>query len=338
MEYIHAHTKSLRKTSAIIREICGTSQTEGSNLMPNVPTSPFLTGCKPRLKQLLDLLHQQCTYASILGSDVSGKNYRVSDRVTSIRDTSWGERGFVVRVFNDGRYFEYAFNQLPEDEYGVKTLADKIIAAAKSSQNTDGFTYPTPVEDEITQTFIDQVQTLPTDLGPQQIIEHLTAINKKMHEHSDQLVEAIATLGYAQTSKIFLSAKKDLEQHYIWSEAALIAVARKGDVTRDSYKSLSGMKGFELLNEVADAVPEVISTVVTLLDAEPMPPGEYDVICSPDAVGIIAHEAFGHGVELDMFLKNRANAQEYMNKPVAAHAQNARRRNRYAPHVHVPLR
>ncbi|MCL2364390.1 MAG: TldD/PmbA family protein [Defluviitaleaceae bacterium] len=286
--------------------------------MQNVRSSPFLTAAKPRLKRLLALLHQQCTYASILGTDVSGKNFRVSDRVTSISDTYWGERGFVVRVFNDGWYFEYAFNELPADDNALPALADKIVAAAKTSQNTNGFTYPTPAEDEITQTFIDQVQTLPTDLGPQEIIERLTAINKQMHTHSDLLVDATVTLGYAQTSKIFLSAKKDLEQHYIWSESALIPVARKGDVTRDLYHVVSGMTGFEMLDDVATAVPELIATIVILLDAEPTPPGEYDVICSPNAVGLIAHEAFGHGVELDMFLKNRANAKEYMGKPVAA--------------------
>ena len=34
--------------------------------------------------------------------------------------------------------------------------------------------------------------------------------------------------------------------------------------------------------------------------------------------GVIAHEAFGHGVEADMFLKKRAMAVEYMNKAVAS--------------------
>jgi len=74
----------------------------------------------------------------------------------------------------------------------------------------------------------------------------------------------------------------------------------------------------EILDEIDQNLEAVVQNCCKLLDAKPMPPGEYDVICSPDAVGIIAHEAFGHGVELDMFLKNRANASEYMGKPVAS--------------------
>ena len=37
-----------------------------------------------------------------------------------------------------------------------------------------------------------------------------------------------------------------------------------------------------------------------------MPPGTYDVVTDPETSGVIAHEAFGHGMETDMFLKERA--------------------------------
>jgi len=42
------------------------------------------------------------------------------------------------------------------------------------------------------------------------------------------------------------------------------------------------------------------------------------VISSPQVSGILAHEAFGHGVEADMYVKERAKAAHYMNRPVAS--------------------
>ena len=39
---------------------------------------------------------------------------------------------------------------------------------------------------------------------------------------------------------------------------------------------------------------------------------------APDVTGVIAHEAFGHGVEMDMFVKDRALAKEYIGRPVAS--------------------
>ena len=45
-------------------------------------------------------------------------------------------------------------------------------------------------------------------------------------------------------------------------------------------------------------------------------PGEYDCICTPEATGMIVHEAFGHGVEMDMFVKKRALAEQFVGKQV----------------------
>ena len=55
-------------------------------------------------------------------------------------------------------------------------------------------------------------------------------------------------------------------------------------------------------------------TAIRLLDAAKVDPGYYDCICSPELAGLIAHEAFGHGVEADMFLKGRARAEQYLGR------------------------
>ena len=52
--------------------------------------------------------------------------------------------------------------------------------------------------------------------------------------------------------------------------------------------------------------------LLNLATSEPITPGEYDCICAPDVTGMIVHEAFGHGVEMDMFVKKRALAEKYM--------------------------
>jgi len=287
------------------------------------PASTFLKSKKPWLNQLVTKLNQHFTYASALGTDVAGKQYYVSDKVTSIADSPWAERGFVVRVYNQGRYFEHAFNQLPEDDTAIDALVTQITKAA-NAQIAPAFLYPEPQEEAITQVYHGEVSELPGTMGPDKIISRLTGITKKLHDTSPLLAEAMASVSYAQVSKIFISAKKDLEQHYIWSEAYLIPIARRDDTTRELYESFAGLKGLEILHELDSGAEKVVKNTCKLLDAKPMPPGEYDVICSPDAVGLIAHEAFGHGVELDMFLKNRANASQYIGMPVAAPMANMR--------------
>ena len=50
----------------------------------------------------------------------------------------------------------------------------------------------------------------------------------------------------------------------------------------------------------------------------PMPAGEFDVVFAPPVTGLLAHESFGHGVEMDQFVKDRAKAREFLGKPVAS--------------------
>jgi TldD protein len=104
----------------------------------------------------------------------------------------------------------------------------------------------------------------------------------------------------------------------MWGNGANICIASKEDKTKYSYKSFSGIKGGELLDEMVDTVGHIVDTTIELLDSEPIIPGEYEVICDPDVTGLIAHEAFGHGVEMDMFVKDRAKSKEYLGDYVAS--------------------
>lgn len=66
------------------------------------------------------------------------------------------------------------------------------------------------------------------------------------------------------------------------------------------------------------AVDNSVKVALELLNAEPLVPGEYECICTPETTGMIVHEAFGHGVEMDMFVKDRALAKQYMGEYVAS--------------------
>jgi TldD protein len=65
-------------------------------------------------------------------------------------------------------------------------------------------------------------------------------------------------------------------------------------------------------------IPVIAGCTVELLDAEKITPGKYECICTPEVTGMIVHEAFGHGVEMDMFVKDRALAEQYVGEYVAS--------------------
>jgi TldD protein len=280
----------------------------------------FLNSQKPIIKELISLLMQKFEYASVLGTDVQGKRYFVSSKITTISDNSWAERGFVVRVYKGGRYFEYSVNEIEDIHKITKEITDFVDISIAG----DYISYPKIVEQEIMESFNKPVKYALGGISPEKIIHKLRSIVEKAYTITDKLVDFRVVLSTTHVSKIFISDKKDLCQDYTWSEGYHIALVRGNNATRQSSKSFSGLKGLELIDVLETGVDETVESALKLLDAKTIVPGEYDVVFAPGIVGIIVHEAFGHGVEMDMFVKGRAKAIEYLNKEVASPLINMR--------------
>ncbi len=279
--------------------------------------SEFLSGSKPLLRSLIELLSPDYEYVSILGTDTRVKNFVVSNKSTEINDSMFAERGFVLRIHNGVNYSEYSFNEISESK-----IPD-IIAAVRSqlhklSPEFSANSYAMIEEEEITKQFFSEYEINPEEVSPETIVHALTEIKDAACALSEHIVNFRAAYNYYHVSKIFLSGKKDLEQSYTNSEAMVNCTARRGETARFNYRPLSGMTGYELLQELPKEGRLCVEDCIKLLDAKPVTPGEYDIITTPEISGLIAHEAFGHGVEMDMFVKNRAKGAEYIGKQVAS--------------------
>jgi TldD protein len=174
---------------------------------------------------------------------------------------------------------------------------------------------------------------LPDSVSTEEKLARLAAIRDRGLKASMALVDFRISYEEVVCAKLFVSPLRQLNQAYVWSQGYLVPIAQKDDRTRYYYQSYSGLKGPELLDEMEVAAPETVTRAESLLAAEAVKPGEYDVILSPDVAGLVAHEAFGHGVELDMFVKQRARAAEYLDKPVASPIVGMRDGARSAQHV-----
>lgn len=288
----------------------------------NVKMSSFLSNQKENLKNLVNMLSDDFKYVSILGVDTKGKSYGVKRTGVNINDSMWTERGFVVRVHNGTNYCEFSFNELSKDNLDelAKEIRNKLNSDLESlkTSSINQSTYPIIEEDIIEKQFFGNVEILPEKISSKEKIEILTKIKDEALECSEYLIDFRVNYEEVQVSKMYISKNKDLEQSYIWSQGTLIPIVRRDDNTKYCFEGFSGLKGVELLKELENNYEEVVEKAMKLLDAKRIEPGEYDIICNPEVAGLIAHEAFGHGVEMDMFVKNRAKAIEYLGKPVAS--------------------
>ncbi len=285
--------------------------------MVKVAPSAFLRERTPYLKAVVIALRKRFDYASILGTDSVGLLFQATTAETKAQDSDWGERGFVVRVQRGGAVAEYSFNRTPD--LPAERFADEIAGKLERLFGSGGVRrYPQLPDEQAKAQAFAEIASDPFAEDPKKILDALCGIRDVLMG-SDGLVP-FARVGaeFMRVSKVFVSPNRELEQSFVWAQGYVVAMTRRGDIQRFGYTSYSGRKGVELLDEMRAGAAGVRAEAVALLDAVTVEPGEYEVILSPVATGLLAHEAFGHGVETDMFAKNRAIARDYLGKDVAS--------------------
>ena len=284
-----------------------------------VKMSEYLIEIKPKIKELITLLDNEFEYVSVLCTDVSGTSYRVGQRQTNVGDYGFGERGFVVRVYENGSYCEYSFNECEDVKACAKTIASVLKDELRALEKLGVSKMESPLihEEEITKSMVNEIEVNPEEMSAEDILAHLKKISDTGAKH-EEVIEFQAAMQFAHVNKMFLSDKKDLMQSYAYAEGMAAAIGTNGEKTEVAYESFSGLKGAEILDEMDNKVEKIIQDLNDKLNAEAVVPGMYDVITTPEVTGLIAHEAFGHGVEMDMFVKERALAKDYIGKQVAS--------------------
>ena len=287
------------------------------------PFSPYLSAIKPALKRLVELLGRDYDYVSVLATDSKGLAVRISQRARSVSsETMTTERGVVVRLGRDGQYREFALSDFDPEQ--VEQTAARIrteLAAQQTLLDTLGVKpYVTgALPDEPLTLFVEKdCEQLPETADVKALVEKLTAISDRGMAMDERMIECLANAQSTHISKLFLTANRDLSQSYVYSEGTVVAVMNQDGQVQNGYAGLSGLCGPELFDKLEEKLEYAVSQARELLSAGRIEPGEYEIITSPEVSGLIAHEAFGHGVEMDMFVKNRALGRDYICKRVGS--------------------
>ena len=276
---------------------------------------------KPALKKLVEVLRQEYAYASVLASDSDERNWSISRSGSSLSTNGLSrDGGFVVRVFDQTGCGEYSFNRFSEVMIPeiCRKLRENLKAAAGSlPEGVTSLPTPIPADEPVCLKKEAAYRIHPRELGDEEILTRLKAVREK-GLRTEGILDISVRMNYRFNRKIFISEHRDLDQSILWTTAGVMAIGRRGEEIKDYYRSFSNLGGAELLDLVENRVDDVTQVVLELLKSEPMIPGEYDCICDPETTGMIVHEAFGHGVEMDMFVKDRALARSCVGEYVAS--------------------
>lgn len=285
-----------------------------------MPFSAFLDAARPDCRALVDALGEYFPYVSILGSDTSETLYLVDRSSSSVTEGS-RDRGFVVKMHDGKSFFEYSLDDISGDKAALArrirdavTVDPALVSAMIESR---------PVSDEpMRKDFVRESDFAAyTDDA---LLAACESVRDAALSADEQILNAGVLLRPYSVSKLFITKNRELSQHYGWVNGMMQAVyQRDGRVVAPRAGAYS-----HLLAEVLAALPTRVAPLVEkarhLAGATPIEPGIYDVITDPSITGLIAHEAFGHGVEMDQFVKDRALAKSYVGEYVASPITNMR--------------
>jgi len=282
----------------------------------NVDNSIF-NDIKVSFANLQRILSVSYENVSVLVQNSYGKNYRYSPKTTSVTDNAFSALGAVIKLYVNGIPYEYSFNDFSEE------YLSKIPEIIKNNLMDEGL----PINSVPGQNSTCEVLNFnkstsfkidPSKQDDKELLSSMKDICDRALAYDERIFNCITIYQYLFTHKLFISDVKNIEQHLLWSNFICQPMAKKGNVIRDYRISKSGVCGAELMTNLDSELKHALDTAIALLDSSTITPGKYDVICMPDVTGIIAHEAFGHGVEMDMFVKDRALAKNNIGSPIAS--------------------
>jgi len=143
-------------------------------------------------------------------------------------------------------------------------------------------------------------------------------LQQRMAALDDRILNARVMFRDESETKIFANRTRLLQQRVQRSRVMMLLLVQENGSTAYDWAKQEGTKGYEVMAVSDDTLQTLRDSALTVLHADRIEPGFYECVSCPGVSGFIAHEAFGHGVELDMFLKGRARARDYVGKQVAA--------------------
>jgi TldD protein len=265
---------------------------------------------RPVLGEIVGLGLQRAPYFSVLLSSRHGMSIRVDDREERVTERAPAV-GTVLSAFDGATNYERAMGGFHPGE---------IQSATRDLVNGISFQKYTPQpEPERRGDFATPVQIDPLEMSTQEKLDRCRELHHRAKGSDPRIVNVQVFYNELNEHSVFADGSADLAQRVQRVNMFLVVIVagETGEVRYD-YSSKSGSAGWEVLAWSDEEIQRTLNGALALLTAERIEPGEYRIITTPGVSGTICHESFGHGVETDMFLKERARAAHFIDKIVGS--------------------
>ncbi len=224
----------------------------------------------------------------------------------------------IVLTASTGHSIEETATDRTEPDAVRAAAAELVARVLAEPTNGSRPTLEIVVEGAIEADYATPMRIDPAGISLADKLARYEAVRRRLRASDPRAVQASAGYGETLQQQVFVNRAGMVTQQVRRTTLALVLFVSDGTQQRYDYLGRGGTGGLEVVEIEEEALAEMAATAVGLLTAKPVPAGTYDIVADPSVSGTIAHEAFGHGVETDMFLKERARSADYIGRRVGS--------------------
>lgn len=265
---------------------------------------------------LVKELEKEVPYAAAFAARKEGVRVMQSSTQSSVLAEP-PHPGLVITLWNGETFYEYASNRFDATAIKSETLA---LARRAASERGKGKGLDLDAGEKLEKEFSLPMKSDPRRVPLKEKQDYAKSLQAALAKASARVQNAVAVVGDFTADEIFVNRAKNMRQSLTRLDEMMqvfVADQAAGKI-QQLWDGASRGGGWELKGYCEPKVKGLVADAERLLKAGRIEPGQYDVVSDQEWSGILAHEAFGHGTETDMYLKDRAKGKEYMNKCVAS--------------------
>ena len=272
--------------------------------------TPEMTALRPDLGLAVSILEEKAPYGAVSLSSREDTRYLVDNKQESVVPGT-PTAGVILTAFDGHTMREKGIGGFDREEL-LRSAAD-FVSGIDFQKN--GKLDPGEEKVEDFQTIMEHDPAL---VPTQDKLDYLRELNQRVKQIDSRIVNARVNFLEMREKTVFRNRTIDLAQDVQRVHlAVMVTVMGEKGVVFD-WTSKCGTAGLEILSFTDEELEKLVKNAIALLDAGRIEPGEYNVVTAPGVSGVICHESFGHGVETDMFVKERAKAAHFIGKRVGS--------------------
>ncbi|OGQ18077.1 MAG: hypothetical protein A2138_03040, partial [Deltaproteobacteria bacterium RBG_16_71_12] len=268
---------------------------------------------KRALGAAVDELQRFAPYAHAFAQEREGAAFRATTRATSIEPLD-PVCGAVLCAWNGQAMLEVAVPALDDDTLRGATARLRGLIEREGIRPGPTVDPGAPLERD----FAVAEQVPASSLSLDERLARAVTVKDRVHALDARVRNAVARATHVRTQELFVSPTRRLYQDLRRAELVCLVVMEEGGRAADLHGGRGRQGGAEHLTLADDDVARLVEDCARMLGAARVPGGSYRCVFDADVAGLLAHEAFGHGTEADMFVKRRARGAAYLGKRVGS--------------------